>query len=217
MKLYEEILFLMGYVNCKWVVENVISWYDPLIKPKMISRHYFWSNYVLNEKNFELSQRIKHMVTTKDHYGFDIKTYKLNHRKDQILRTAAKMFCERTFHGTTLQDIAQEVGMLKGSLYYYITSKEKLLVDIITTAVHSLYEGLWRVESAKLEPAERELKLALEADGRNFDFQYALLDHYLKRGMFEEARPIAESMASMHPQNPVGMQALEYIRQATGK
>ncbi|NOR84997.1 DNA cytosine methyltransferase, partial [archaeon] len=33
MKLYEEILFLKGYFKGKWVVENVISWYEPLIKP----------------------------------------------------------------------------------------------------------------------------------------------------------------------------------------
>ena len=47
MKLYEEILFLKGYFKGKWVVENVISWYEPLIKPYIIERHYFWSNFVL--------------------------------------------------------------------------------------------------------------------------------------------------------------------------
>jgi len=83
------------------------------------------------------------------------------------------MFCERTFHGTTLQDIAQEVGMLKGSLYYYITSKEKLLADIITTAVHSLYEGLWRVENANLEPAERIREIICEHVKFNASFKEA--------------------------------------------
>src|SRR3990167_9844360 len=34
MKLYEEILFLQGYFKGKWIVENVISWYNPLIKPQ---------------------------------------------------------------------------------------------------------------------------------------------------------------------------------------
>ncbi|RPI76024.1 MAG: DNA cytosine methyltransferase [Ignavibacteriales bacterium] len=47
MKLYEEILFLEGYFEGKWVVENVISWYNPLIKPYELERHYFWSNFVL--------------------------------------------------------------------------------------------------------------------------------------------------------------------------
>ena len=47
MKLYEEILFLEGYFEGKWVVENVISWYNPLIRPYELERHYFWSNFVL--------------------------------------------------------------------------------------------------------------------------------------------------------------------------
>ena len=50
MKLYEEILFLEGYFKGKWVVENVISWYNPLIRPYIVERHYFWANFVLNNK-----------------------------------------------------------------------------------------------------------------------------------------------------------------------
>lgn len=45
MKLYEEILFLMGYFKGFWLVENVVSWYDPLIKPQEINKHYFWANF----------------------------------------------------------------------------------------------------------------------------------------------------------------------------
>ena len=47
MKLYEEILLLEGYFKGDWVVENVRSWYNPLIKPYELERHYFWSNFVL--------------------------------------------------------------------------------------------------------------------------------------------------------------------------
>ena len=47
LKLYEEILFLEGYFEGKWVIENVRSWYNPLIKPFELERHYFWSNFVL--------------------------------------------------------------------------------------------------------------------------------------------------------------------------
>lgn len=47
MKLYEEILFLQGYFKGKWCVENVISWYNPLIKPFEIGRHYYWSNFFI--------------------------------------------------------------------------------------------------------------------------------------------------------------------------
>ena len=45
MKLYGEIILLQTHFKGKWVVENVISYYEPLIKPKEIGRHYFWSNF----------------------------------------------------------------------------------------------------------------------------------------------------------------------------
>ena len=41
MKLYEEILFLQGYFEGKWCIENVVSWYKPLIAPFERENHYF--------------------------------------------------------------------------------------------------------------------------------------------------------------------------------
>jgi len=45
MDLYQQILLLKGYFNGKWIVENVKSWYDPLIKPQEVGRHYYWANF----------------------------------------------------------------------------------------------------------------------------------------------------------------------------
>ena len=53
MKLYEEILLLQGYFKGKWCVENVIGWYEPLIKPITLQRHYFWANFEIPIKDFE--------------------------------------------------------------------------------------------------------------------------------------------------------------------
>lgn len=55
MKLYEEILLLDNYCKSKWVVENVISFYDPLIRPFLSGRHYFWSNFVISNKRVDNS------------------------------------------------------------------------------------------------------------------------------------------------------------------
>ena len=40
MKLYQEIIFLQNFYKGKFCVENVISYYEPLIKPTQIGRHY---------------------------------------------------------------------------------------------------------------------------------------------------------------------------------
>lgn len=45
MKLYQEILFLQGFYKGKWVVENVIPYYKPLVEATKIGRHLFWSNF----------------------------------------------------------------------------------------------------------------------------------------------------------------------------
>jgi DNA (cytosine-5)-methyltransferase 1 len=52
MRLYQEIIFLNQITHSKgcdfwgkWCVENVRSYYKPLIKPHDIARHYFWSNF----------------------------------------------------------------------------------------------------------------------------------------------------------------------------
>ena len=45
MKLYEEIIFLQNFYKGKFCVENVISYYEPLIKPIKIGRHYLWANF----------------------------------------------------------------------------------------------------------------------------------------------------------------------------
>ena len=50
MDLYSIIIFLQHFFKGKWAVENVISYYEPLIKPQIIDNHYFWSNAILPNK-----------------------------------------------------------------------------------------------------------------------------------------------------------------------
>jgi len=53
MVLYQEIIFLKSWFKGKWVVENVIPYYDPLIKPSVkLGRHYYWSNFDITSMEF---------------------------------------------------------------------------------------------------------------------------------------------------------------------
>lgn len=49
MELYQEIIFLQTFFKGKWCVENVIGYYEPLIKPNKMAKHYFWTNFILRE------------------------------------------------------------------------------------------------------------------------------------------------------------------------
>ena len=47
MNLYQEIIFLRHFFKGNWVVENVISYYEPLIPPQEYRSHYYWSNFIV--------------------------------------------------------------------------------------------------------------------------------------------------------------------------
>lgn len=73
MRLYEEILFLKHYAKCKWVVENVIAYYNPLIPATCIDRHLFWSNFTLRINNFKSAVlRSANVSDLQAHHGIDL-------------------------------------------------------------------------------------------------------------------------------------------------
>lgn len=90
MKLYEEILFLQGYFKGKFVVENVIAWYEPLIKPLKLGRHFFWTNFEIPEKQFSGKNHLDKQSDLQRVKGFDISSYKTGIRKDKILRNCVE-------------------------------------------------------------------------------------------------------------------------------
>ncbi|HEV2011304.1 MAG TPA: TetR/AcrR family transcriptional regulator [Candidatus Limnocylindria bacterium] len=68
-------------------------------------------------------------------------------RQEEILAAAGRIFQRKGYHGTSVRDIADAVGLLKGSLYHYIRSKEELLAR--------LFEGLLEDTVGELEAIAR--------------------------------------------------------------
>lgn len=96
MKLYEEIIFLKNFFKGKWIVENVIPYYEPLISPtKTIGRHVFWSNFEFNAEDVKRPKGFINMANTKGkeslqdwlgiHYEGNV-YYGGNHCPAQVLR-----------------------------------------------------------------------------------------------------------------------------------
>jgi len=70
-----------------------------------------------------------------------VKTSRKHHPKsrerwNRILEAATGLFHERGFAATSMQDISDHVGLKKGSLYYYVESKEQLLFEILRDLHH---------------------------------------------------------------------------------
>ena len=73
-----------------------------------------------------------------------------------MLEASVKVFSERGYSGATVQDIADELGILKGSLYHYIDTKEDLLFQLIE-GVHTEVQEILEVAEAEsgIDPLER--------------------------------------------------------------
>jgi len=75
-------------------------------------------------------------------------------RKDEVIRVAARLFAAKGYHATTLDQIAQEIGVTKPALYYYITSKEDILRSIINRIMAPM-EQATQVGKSNLPPKEK--------------------------------------------------------------
>jgi DNA (cytosine-5)-methyltransferase 1 len=80
MKLYQEILFLQHYFKGKYVVENVIPYYTPLIEAKKRGRHLYWTNFnlptSLNDRRFAVGSSKQELKGLCEFHGYDFTRYK---------------------------------------------------------------------------------------------------------------------------------------------
>ena len=89
--------------------------------------------------------------------------------KERILNTALALFSQRGYLGTSMSDIANELGMTKGALYKHYTSKQEIL-DRITARMGELDQALPR--PTETPPPKRSGLTASpsSATGRRMDF-----------------------------------------------
>jgi AcrR family transcriptional regulator len=75
--------------------------------------------------------------------------------REGILEAAARIFSEKGFHATSMQDIAEAVNLQKASLYYHFSSKQEILSDILDHALDLINDRLELVLSQPLSPDEK--------------------------------------------------------------
>jgi len=93
-------------------------------------------------------------------------------RKEEIIRAAAKLFSQKSYHDVTMDDIAEKVGVAKGTIYLYFDSKENLYLEIMEETYEEI-ESILERETAKSDPAPVKLKKVL---GLIFKFYLQNLD-----------------------------------------
>lgn len=100
-------------------------------------------------------------------------------RRDAIVAAAAKVFQEKGYHQSTTEDIASEVGMLKGSLYYYIDKKEDLLYAVVEPPVRRMVLNLQEIMALPC-PAGEKLARLVVAHLETFDAHHPHIFVYLQ-------------------------------------
>jgi DNA (cytosine-5)-methyltransferase 1 len=118
MNLYQEILFLQHYFKGKYVVENVIPYYEPLIPAKKRGRHLYWTNFNLpsdlGDRGFKISGVKNEVEALSKFHKIDLSDYKGEQRKDKIGRNLVDYEAGKTIYDTVR-------GIIKKSIINQVT------------------------------------------------------------------------------------------------
>nr|WP_039940484.1 TetR/AcrR family transcriptional regulator [Streptomyces himastatinicus] len=109
-------------------------------------------------------------------------------RRRELLSTAAEVFAAQGYNATTVRRIADEAGMLAGSLYYHFDSKESMVDEILSTFLDELWAGYDEVLRAGLGPRETIEALVTESF-REIDRHRAAVAIYQKESRQLAALP----------------------------
>ena len=82
-------------------------------------------------------------------------------RRSELTRAAARLFAERGYHGTSIGDLAEALGVQKASLYHHFASKQDLLYETMRSGADAFHAGLDTVPD-DLRVADR-IRLAMRA------------------------------------------------------
>jgi AcrR family transcriptional regulator len=90
-------------------------------------------------------------------------------RRDQIIAAAMRLFAQKGYHATSMQEIAENSGLAKGSLYNYFKSKDEIAMSIFSYYYDLLFDKISQVaEDDTLSSKEKFMK-QLEVQIREFD------------------------------------------------
>jgi len=82
MKLYQEIIFLQNFFKGAWIVENVVPYYEYLIKPSnTLHRHPFWTNFYIPNKIFDDNRSHNNLNGSSCVYGVNLSKYKSKNKR----------------------------------------------------------------------------------------------------------------------------------------
>src|SRR6266542_3860278 len=77
--------------------------------------------------------------------------------REDILEAAAQVFRQKGFHGASMSDIAGAVNLQKASLYYHVSSKQEILLELLDCALELLLERIFPISTQNI-PSDARLR-----------------------------------------------------------
>jgi AcrR family transcriptional regulator len=93
-------------------------------------------------------------------------------RLEELVDVAARLFRDRGYDATSMQDIAEEFGTLKSTLYHYVTTKEDLLWAIVAQPFNDLVDDAAALFADRSVPLTERIRGAITAHCESFARHY---------------------------------------------
>jgi AcrR family transcriptional regulator len=81
--------------------------------------------------------------------------------RDGILEAAARLFSEKGFDGTSINDLAIEVGLSKATIYHYFPHKNQIYIDVIIGTLAALCEHVEKAIAREKSASDKFLAYAV--------------------------------------------------------
>src|ERR1043166_8818953 len=114
-------------------------------------------------------------------------------RKSELTRQAARLFAEKGYHGTSIGDLAEAMGVQKGSLYAHIESKADLLWEVARDGAAAFHAALDAIPDDL--PAADKIRLALRAHLRVVAEQLEVATVFIREWRYLEGDRLGEFVA----------------------
>ena len=105
-------------------------------------------------------------------------------RRQELTRQAARLFAQKGYHGTSMGDLAEAMGVQKGSLYSLTESKQELLYETMREGAAAFHAGL--DEIPERAPATEKIRLALRAHLRVVSEQLDMATVFIREWRYLE-------------------------------
>ena len=127
---------------------------------------------------------------------------KYQHQRLAAIRSAASVFAEKGFHGSSTRDIAERMGIKQGSLYYYFKSKEEALGEVCLFGISDYVERMKSI-AASDQPFEAKLMATITSHLSSYRERNEALKVYNDERLYlpEEKRTTLKALGSGYRQS----------------